>query len=358
MKKEKRKMLGLIGAIVSGTLLVACIAAWLGGFDFSRLWRPFVAEYETKLYPIESAFSAVEISVSRADVSIQLSTDGVARLTTRENEDHRFAVRVENGVLHIKCEAERIWSIGIDTGPSMTLALPAAEYAALTVRASSGDIGVAAGLTFGETLLEATSGDIESFAAARGLTVVTSSGDLTIENAGGQIFVKATSGDLSLRNLTPTSLTAKTTSGDLTAENVQADGAVSCKSTSGDVELTGIKGSSVDSATTSGEQNLHSVRAGSVSVLASSGDIELSDVIADGKLSAATTSGSIRLAHADGGELSLESTSGSVRGSLCTPKYYDARSNSGSVSLPSPDPNGGLCYVRTTSGSIHLTIQP
>ena len=358
MKKEKRKMLGLIGAIVSGALLVACIAAWLCGFDFSRLWRPFVAEYETKQYPIESAFSAIEISVSSADVSIQLSTDGAARLTTRENEDHRFAVRVENGVLRITCETERIWSIGIDTGPRMTLALPAAEYAALTVRASSGDIGVAAGLTFGKTLLEASSGDIESFAATHGLTAITSSGDLTIENAGGQISVKATSGDLSLRNLTPTALTAKTTSGDLAAENVQADGAVSCKSTSGDVTLSEITGSAVDSSTTSGEQSLHSVRAGSISAQASSGDIELSDVIADGRLSAATTSGDVSLTRADGGELALESTSGDVHGSLCSPKYYDANSNSGSISLPSPDPNGGLCCVRTTSGDIHLTIQP
>lgn len=358
MKKEKRKMFGLIGAIISGALLIACIAAWLGGFDFSKLWQPFVAKYETKQYPITSAFSALEISVSSADVSIRLSTDGTAQLTAKENDNHRFVVSIENGVLHITQETERLWSIGIDTGPDMVLALPAAEYAALTVRTSSGDIVIAAGLTFGETLLEASSGDIESFASSRGLTAVSSSGDLSIENAGGQIALKTTSGDLSLKNLTPTSLTAKTTSGDLAVENVRAEGAVSCKSTSGDVALAEVTGHSVSTAATSGEQFLQSVRAGSVSSQTSSGDIELTDVVADGKLSAATTSGDIHLTHADGGEVALESTSGDVHGSLCSPKYYDACSNSGSVSLPSPDPAGGLCYVRTTSGSIHLTIEP
>lgn len=358
MKKEKRKMFGLIGAIVSGALLIACIAAWLGGFDFSRLWQPFIVKYETKQYPIENTFSAVEISVSSADVSICLSTDGAARLTAKENENHRFAVSIENGVLRVTQETEHLCSVGIDTGPSLTLALPAAEYAALTVRTSSGDIGIAAGLTFGETLLETSSGDIGSFAGAHGLTAATSSGDLTIENAGGQIAMKSTSGDLSLKNLTPTSLTAKTTSGDLAAENVWVEGAVSCKSTSGDVALTEVTGSSVAAAATSGDLLLRSVRADSVSVQTSSGDIELADVIATGKLSAAATSGDIHLAHADGGEVSLESSSGDVHGSLCSPKYYDASSNSGSVSLPSPDPTGGFCYIRTTSGDIRLTIEP
>ena len=82
-------------------------------------------------------------------------------------------------------------------------------------------------------------------------------------------------------------------------------------------------------------------------------------MIAEGLLRIDGTSGSVKLSDCDAGEVTVEVSSGSVSGNFLTPKQYDLRSTSGSVSAPSsvaPSESAsvGRCTVRTTSGSIRF----
>ena len=261
-------------------------------------------------------FGDIMIDGGSAEVQLLPAGDGVCRVQCSEARGRQTVVGVTEGLLHIQRIGKRSLfpiSLGEDF---IRVYLPARSYASLWIKTSSGGVSVPADFRFETAIVSASSGGV-AFASevTEEMNVQTSSGGVALANAAPDTcFVSASSGGVTVLGMSPGEATFRVSSGSL---------------------------------------RLDGVRCGELSAESSSGSIRLSDVIAEGAITLECTSGSIRLDGCDAAEMHIECTSGSVTGHLLTPKTWDVRAASGSVRVPESS-GGGLCKVRTTSGSIRF----
>ena len=275
-----------------------------------------------KEYTFASAgISALEIESGSAEVKLLPASDGVCRVCCAEGAGREYHVSLSEGTLRI--ERAKKWSLFpvALSEDYVRVYLPERAYGSLWVRSSSGGVAVPTDFRFDYAILDVSSGGVE-FASdvTKELNIQSSSGGVTVAGASPEtLFLSCSSGSLRLGNSAPGEVTLHSTSGSVKVENVR------CRA--------------FESSCTSGSQRF-------------------SGLIVEGLLRIDGTSGSVKLSDCDAGEVQIEVVSGSVSGNFLTPKQYDLRSTSGSVSAPSsaaPTPEigaAGRCTVRTTSGSI------
>ena len=87
----------------------------------------------------------------------------------------------------------------------------------------------------------------------------------------------------------------------------------------------------------------------------STGDLLLQNVTAAAQMYVVRDTGDVRLEGCDAGQLYLQTDTGDVSGTLLTPKVFDAKTDTGKVSVPNGT-TGGLCTVITDTGDI--TFKP
>ncbi len=265
---------------------------------------------------VQNDISALEIESGAGDVKLYPASDGVCRVQCTNSTAVKYKIWVNSGTLHV--ERQSRWSLfPISLKEDLVrVYLPEKEYESLWVKSSSGGISVPEALRFRVAIISASSGGI-GFSA----------------EVSDELNLHASSGGIAVSGVSPRELIATVSSGGIALSNVDA-GSVNLHSSSGGMRLS-------------------SMHCGELSAECSSGAMRLEDVIADGKIVLDCTSGSIKLDDCDAAELHIECTSGSVSGHLLTPKIYNASATSGSVRVPSSG-SGGICEIRTTSGSIHF----
>ena len=285
----------VLGGVIGGLCFAAGVGEARSLADARRVTREF---------PVSERFTAIEVTSEDVDVRLARAEDGRCRVVYAGNEGSLPEVSVSGGTLRVVSrESRRNWTDGlfsVDRASGITLYLPEAGCASLTLSLKSADAEVPEGLAFGAASVTVTTGDISFSAAVTGtLTLGTTSGDLTAAGAGcGEGRFSVTTGDITL-------------------------------------------------------SGLHA--AGPLSLSAGTGDITLSGVTAE-TLTAQTTTGDIDLVSCDAGEISLKTTTGDVTGTLRSGKRFDAQAVTGDVSVPAPDASGGICTVRTTTGDVSLRI--
>ena len=259
---------------------------------------------------------SLEIESGAAEVKLLRATDGICRVQAAESAAVNYKVWVNEGTLHVERQSK--WSFFNFSLKEdfVRVYLPEPVYESLWIKSSSGGIEVARDLYFVNAIVKNSSGGVAFAAEVRSeLNIQTSSGGVTVTGASPKtLFISCSSGGVSLGNMNP--------------------GSVSLHLSSGGMRLSDIHCTDLNAES-------------------SSGSIKLNDVIADGKITMECTSGSIKLDDCDAAELSIECTSGSVSGHLLTPKVWSTSATSGSVRVPA-NGSGGICYVKTTSGSIHF----
>ena len=334
-----------ISMIVAGVCIVAglaCIAMGhaMGGHRFMK------ANIESKDYTVTEDFQDIRVDTVSADVTFVLSNDGACRVAVKDDGRMDYTVGVIDSVLTVSAEVKEPWYkkpfslFGGVEDASVTIYLPAKAYQSLTAKTTSGDIEAESRLSISQgVILLVTTGDIEWQGSAGSLFAKATTGDLSLENVTVTegITAETTTGDISLTRVTGSSLKVHAGTGDTEVTNSEVAGQITAETTTGDISLTRITCDSLDAQTTTG-------------------CIELTDTVATGQVTAKTGSGDICLTRADAATLSLKTTSGSVKGSLRTPKVFYTDTTSGSVDVPKST-EGGLCEVKTTSGSIRLTVE-
>lgn len=269
-----------------------------------------------------AGISSLEIESGSAGVMLRHTSNGVCTVRCAQGANREYKVWLNEGTLHI--EKVRKWSLFPVslTEDTIEVYLPDREFETLWIRSDSGEVSVPEGFRFDNAILMASSGAVTFTAdVTYELNVQSSSGGAAVSGASPDtLFLSCTSGAISLADCAPGEVAIHSTSGSVKAERVH------CKS--------------FESSCTSGSQRF-------------------SGLIAEGQLRVDGTSGSVKLSDCDAAEVSVEVVSGSVSGNFLTPKQYDLRSVSGSVSAPAsaaPTENGavGRCTVRTTSGSIRF----
>lgn len=135
-------------------------------------------------------------------------------------------------------------------------------------------------------------------------SITTTSGDITILDAGSRVVARSTSGEVTARG-TSGETNLSTTSGTITAERI--NGALTITCTSGDIRVNEI-GSKLSIRTTSGDITATDIR-DDASIASTSGNLRIEKV--GGRVNASATSGIVSVKDVNG-DATLQSISDSV----------------------------------------------
>ena len=305
--------------ILSGCMVFGGVMSMLG-WNFEKL---YTVKYETNHHEITEAYTGISLATDTADVTLVLSEDGKTGVEICEQEKIFHTVEVKDGILEIRVTDTRKWyeHIGIGFGNTkITLTLPAGEYGDLSVRVNTGDVVIPEGLAFRSVTLEATTGDVECNATAEAMKIKTSTGGISVNGASvGVLELSVSTGRVNV-----------------------TDAAVR-------EEL------SVNVST--GKAVLRGVACRDFTSVGDTGDLSMTDLIATGKLSVERSTGDVTLTRCDAAEITVTTSTGDVEGSLLSGKDFSVHSNTGHTSYPGSVPGGGACVIRTSTGTIRITVE-
>ena len=320
MKRRTKIWLMIAGFLVlTGGILFAGAMSVLG-WDFTRL---STIKYETNTYEISDAFRDLSLTTDTADIVFALSDDGTCKVECYEEENAKHSVAIENDTLVVSVNNQKSWYdyIGISFGsPKITVYLPKAEYKALLIRNTAGNIQIPGDYSFENVDISLRTGDVNFCASV--------SESAKINTNTGNIYAENTSvGSLALSVAT----------GNVTASNVTCNNNLTVNVSTGKAYLTDL---TCESAASGG----------------STGAIALSNVIAAKKISIERSTGNITFNRCDAPEIYAKTSTGDVTGSLLSSKIFTAQTNTGSIDVPKSE-NGGKCEITTSTGNIKITVE-
>ena len=280
------------------------------------------SQYETFSYEIEEDFDGILMDVDTADISFVPSEDGKCKVECHEDPNDKHRVFVENKMLQIVESTDvkiNITWLNFDN-KKITVYLPEREYSSLSIAASTGDINIPEGFTFGSIDIDVSTGDVNLSAfATDSISIETNTGDITLDGASaGTVELETTTGRITVSNLT--------CSGDL---GIEVD--------TGKVK---ISNTSCNNFISKGD----------------TGDIFLEGVIAAGKIDIERDTGDVAFSSMDAAEIYINTNTGSIKGSLLSGKCFSAKSNTGRIDIPD-DSEGGICKLTTNTGDIKVTVE-
>ena len=317
MNKKKANLLLLAATVIflGGIIFVGAMTAL--DWDLGELSS---SKYETNTHEISLDFENIYINTDTARIVFELSEKDECKVVCYEEKNEKHEVSVSDGTLNISLNSTKKWyeHIGFNfSTPKITVYIPAGEYGALTVRASTGDVALK-GLSFDIIDMVLSTGDVNCSAnATKDIRIKTSTGDISLENASAR--------DVELSVST------------------------------GRVDVANVKCSDLSVRVSTGKTHLASVECDNFTTSGSTGDINLSGVIVNGKIDVKRSTGDIKLTKCDAAELAITTDTGDVRGSLLTDKVFIARSDTGKIDVPKST-SGGICEITTDTGNIIITV--
>ena len=357
-----------ISMIVAAACILAGLACIVVGYMLGghKLMQNY--DYVGSDFYVSEEFQRIRIDIISADVELIPSKDGKCHVYAVDSGNVEYTVRVVEDTLTVRAIDKRVWYQylfgGYSEKSTLQIALPREEFKSLDVNTVSGDVKINVRYTFSENVtLTSTSGTIGTAAAIGGhLEMHATSGDLYAMGFLNTVTARCVSGKISLGgktvdgDCTVASADLETTSGSIVVTKATLQ-SLTAQTGSGSVIFEDLAvNEAIFAETTSGSIRMNRVTCGNLDAHAGSGAIKLTDTVVTGQIKVKTTSGAIRFQRADAATLSLKTTSGSVTGSLRTPKVFYTDTTSGSVDVPKSI-EGGLCEIKTTSGSIRLTIE-
>ncbi len=305
--------LTLLGIIILGGAM--SMMKW----DFTKL---STNKYETNIFNITDDFSSISLDTNTADIRFVPSENSECSVTCYDHIKMKYSAYVKDGALIIKLDDTRKWYeyIGINfEKPSITVSLPKAEYAALSIDESTGDIEIPSSFTFENVLISLSTGDV-SFSAS----------------ASEDIKIKTSTGDIRIENLSARKIDLSVTTGKLTVSDTVCEDDLSVRVSTGKVCLTNVRCKNLISS-------------------GSTGDITLTDVIASEKFSIERDTGDVKLEECDATEIFVETDTGDVIGTLLSEKVFITETDTGRVNVPSTV-TGTRCEIKTDTGDIKISV--
>lgn len=304
--------------ILSGCLLFTAVMSALN-WDFKKL---STHKYESNTHAVTDSFTHISVIANTADIQFVPSEDNSVSVVCHEDVNFQHAVAVEEDTLIIKATTSHKWYHYIDIGfesSAITVYLPAGEYGALTVRASTGDVSLPIDYTFDSMDVKVTTGDVSSFA-----------------EVAGEAKIQTTTGDILLKGFDAGSLDLSASTGDISVKNVSTD----------DLHL----------SVTTGETTVSGVRCRKFTSDGTTGDLFMRDLLVDDALFIERDTGDVHFDACDAGSIKVTTDTGDVMGTLLTQKVFVTHSDTGNVRLPHEAPEGGPCEIITDTGNIHITL--
>ena len=306
-------------ALIAFGMLVLIIALSSVGWDFSKLGT---GNYETNSYEITEDFENILIETNTADVAIVPSYDGKCSVVCYEQSKVRHSVLVRDGALTVSVEDTRKWYeyIGFNfTKPTITLYIPAGDYATLSIESDTGDVEIPKELSFKSIYVNESTGDVKNYASA-----------------SEKIKIDTSTGDIRVEGISAGSLELSVSTGKVTASDIICD-----------------KDFKVDVNT--GRANLTNVTCKNLISDGDTGDIFLKNVIASERFYIERDTGDVKLDGSDAAEIFIETDTGDVTGTLLSEKIFIVETDTGRRDVPKST-TGGRCEITTDTGDIRISI--
>ncbi len=314
-------------------LIVAASLVLVGSIIFAGVMTVFkwdflkldTRKFETNTHEIAEKFDNISINTKTADIHFVPTENGECKVVCFEQAEVKHSVSVEDGTLTVSVVDQRKWYDHIKLfsfkTPKITVYLPKAQYGALNIKDSTGDIEISKGLDFQSTDIAASTGNVDVFASAT-----------------DTLKVQVSTGHIRVENLSAGALQLSSSTGDITVKSVNCTSEVKVNVSTGDIKLSDVNCGSI---TSSGS---------------STGDVSLKNVIVNGTLSLKTSTGDIKLALCDAAELFMQTDTGDVEGSLLSEKVFITKTDTGDVKVPKTI-TGGRCEITTDTGDIEITVK-
>jgi len=319
---KKRTGIWLFAAallIIAGLIMFTAVMS-VYNWDFTKL---STEKYETHIYEISEEFSRISVNTDTTDIAFVLSEDGKCRVECYEEETAKHFAAVEGNSLVIRMLDEKIFKIKIGLFfdlPKITVYLPKAEYAELSVKETTGDIIIPQGFEFDDIDISLSTGDVDLSASA-----------------SEAIKIETSTGSIRITGISAGSLALSSSTGGITVSDVSCRGDIGTGSSTGKMNLSDISC-----------KNLISV--------ADTGDIVLKNVIASEKFFIKRSTGDVNFDGADAAEILIETDTGDITGTLLSKKIFIVETDTGNIDVPKSI-SGGKCEITSNTGDIRINIQ-
>lgn len=322
----KKALITAVILMLLGAAVLAGIYAY-SGFDISKF---STENYETKTYTADGDFTAINIDTRVSDLRLRKSEDGSVKAVCAEPGYIERTVAVEDGCLRISFNDRRklLDNIGINYGsPKMTVYLPEGKYDSLAVLASTGDVSVPDGFSFGDIKIGTDTGDvsIESFPSS----------DSSLTH--GSVHLVTDTGDIAINGITAQNIKLRSDTGDVSINSVSLTEGFTQTTDTGDTAINTLACKTFDSRGDSGE-------------------ITLNGVLVSEDMNITRSTGDVTLSGSDAGSISITTDTGDVTGTLLSEKIFTAKTDTGGISVPQST-SGGICKITTDTGDITFTVQ-
>ena len=317
--KIKLWLIVAISLILIGCMLFGGAMAMLG-WDIKKL---STAKYETNEYEIKEEYESISIDTKSADIVFAKSQGEKTTIVFHEQKKMRHSVKVNDKTLSIELVDTRKWyeHIGINFSvPKITVYLPAGEYGALSVKASTGDIEIPSDFRFEDIDISQSTGDVTCYSSA-----------------SGDIKIKTSTGDIRIENISAESLDLSVSTGDVTLLGVSCDGDVKIK-------------------LSTGKANVENTNCKNFSSNADTGKLFLKNVLAAQEMVIERSTGDVQFDACDAQNIYVNTSTGDVMGTLLSDKIFFARTDTGDVDVPKTS-TGGECEISTDTGDIKISIR-
>ena len=304
----------VIGCMVFGGAMT--VLKW----DFTKL---ATVQYETNDYEISEDYKDISITTDTTDVVFVPSENEKTLVVCHEQNNVKHSVTVQDGTLVIAVQDMRKWyeHIGVNFGtPKITVYLPNAEYGALSMQGSTGNVKIPKDFRFARLDILVSTGSVTNFASA-----------------ADEMHIKTSTGNICVEGISAGALDLSVSTGKVTVSNVACRDDITVKGTTGKANLTHV---TCRNLTSSG----------------STGSVSMENVTATGGFSISRSTGNVKFRGCDAAEITVKTDTGNVTGSLLTDKVFITQSDTGSIDVPRTI-TGGKCEITTDTGNIRLTVE-
>ncbi len=340
MKASKRKAIITAIILTAAGAAVSLSAFAMAGFDPANLNS---ADIVTQSLDIKDEFHSVKIDCPGYDVCFVPSENGECGVVFTGIDKLTLNAAVKDGTLSIGLDDNRSWYdyMGVILSKTgLTVSIPQGEYEELIVETSSGGIDVSGEFTIDRADIRSSSGSVSvRDITARNIDILSQSGKVSCAGVKAEDMLQAhtSSGNIELNGIECKSAAAAAKSGRVSLSDIKAEDGVEVESSSGGIIVSGVDAQSMD-------------------IQSRGGGVECTAVLAENDISVRTSSGGVKFDGCDAEEIFVETSSGNVSGSLLTEKMFFTETNSGNVDVPFFT-EGGICRVKTSSGSIKLSVE-
>lgn len=308
----------IIALVVAILLIIAGGTILMLGLSFAGNSEDPVTMLTESEHTITEEFDSILIDTEDCEVDF-VAFEGTAdpHVVIRQRENTGHSIRVENGTLKIQMQDNRNWRDFVGLGwenMEMTVYLPQKEYTSVRVTTATGHIQIPEVFQIQEAALRSDTGRIVCDAnVTKTLSCLTATGGIAVRSAVAEIMtLESDTGRIHLSDATGTELHLENDTGRTEMENVNCT-LLTCESETGDVTLR--------------------------------------NVLAEDYLQVFTDTGDILIENSDAGQVNIETDTGDVSGNFLTSKWFQARSDTGRISVPNTR-EGGECRIETDTGDI------